>query len=75
MNYIDILLQEIADAGIYAVLTIFGFILFFAMYKFVVNKLESMMKTSIETIEKSYKNANASLNEYIERYNREHMKK
>ena len=75
MNYIDIILQEVAKAGIYAILTVLGFVLFFAMYKFGVNKFESMMKISIETIERSYKDANASLNEYIEKYNKEFNKK
>lgn len=74
MNYIDIFLQEIAEAGIYAILTVLGFVLFYTMHKSSINRLEAMMKTSIEAIERSYKSANESLNSYIDKHNREHSK-
>ena len=73
MNW-DLIVQELSEASIYAILMVLGFVMFYLMYKFGVNKLEATMKTSIEAIERSYKNANDSLNAYIEKYVKEHSK-
>lgn len=67
MNW-DIILQELSEASIYAILMVLGFIMFYFMYKFGVSKLEASMKTSIEAIERSYKHANDSLNAFIDKH-------
>lgn len=62
---IDLILQEISEASVYALLMVLGFVMLLVMYKFGLNKIESIMKTSIDTIERSYKNAYEMLSEYV----------
>lgn len=62
---IDLILQELSEASVYAVLMVLGFAMLLVMYKFGLNKIESIMKTSIDTIERSYKNAYEMLAEYV----------
>lgn len=61
----ELILQELSEASVYALLMVLGFVMFLIMYKFGLNKIESIMKTSIDTIERSYKNAYEMLAEYI----------
>lgn len=61
----DLILQELSEASVYAVLMVLGFAMLLVMYKFGLNKIESIMKTSIDTIERSYKNAYEMLSEYV----------
>lgn len=75
MEFLDVFMQVIADAGVYAVLLVLGFILFYIMHKNDVNKIEAVMDKSIQAIKESYKNANDMLNKYIEKYNKEYIKK
>ena len=75
MNYLDIFLQTVADAGIYAVLLVLGFVMFYIMHKTDISRLDAMMERSIKAIERSYKNANDILNRHIEKYTKEHISK
>lgn len=61
----ELILQELSEASVYALLMVLGFVMFLIMYKFGLSKIESIMKTSIDTIERSYKNAYEMLAEYI----------
>ena len=54
MECLDVFMQVIADAGVYAVLLVLGFILFYIMHKNDVNKIEAVMDKSIQAIKESY---------------------
>ena len=75
MEVVEVFIQVIADAGVYAVLLVLAFYLFYKIHKNDVNKLESIMDKSIEAIKQSYKDSHDSLNEYIEKYAKERPKK
>ena len=68
MDYLEIFIQEIAEAGIYAVLLVLGFCLFYVMHKAEVKRLDGMMDKSINSIKEAYKDANDSLYGYIEKH-------
>lgn len=66
----ELILQELSEASVYAVLMVLAFVLFFAMYKFAVSKMETMMNNAIDTIKDAYKDSNDKLMQYVDRHPR-----
>ena len=70
MNW-DLILKELSEASIYAILMVLGFIMFLIMYKFGMQELKNMMNTSIQSIERAYKDSNDKLTEYIDKHSKQ----
>lgn len=67
MNW-NLILQELSEASVYALLSVLAFGMFLVMYNIGLKRIESIMKTSIDTIERSYKDANEKLTDYIKQH-------
>lgn len=58
---ISAVLEKLADASIYAVLLVLGFVLFYFMHKNAIKEIKEFSDKAIEHIKESYKDAYKNL--------------